>query len=98
MVDNVQVGDRVGIQFLRSACGFCEFCVSGWESVCVAQTNAGFTEDGCMGEFALGVGAYVAKIPQQLTDDQAARKLCFLSVFASQKPDRIDFALIYFVR
>lgn len=73
-VNGVEVGDRVGIQFLHSACGSCEYCISGWESICTQQSNSGYNTDGCMSQFVLGVGNYVVKIPEQLSNEQAARK------------------------
>lgn len=39
-VTHLKEGDRVGIAWLHSACGNCEFCVSGWETLCKAQHNS----------------------------------------------------------
>ena len=30
----VKLGDRVGVPWLYSACGHCEYCLSAWETVC----------------------------------------------------------------
>ena len=73
-VQHLEIGDRVGVPFLHSACGCCEFCISGNESVCPMQENSGYTVDGCMGEYVTGVADFVVKIPEQLSNEQAARK------------------------
>ena len=41
-VNNLKIGDRVGIPWLHSACGECEYCTSGWESLCLSQQNTGY--------------------------------------------------------
>src|ERR1700730_14628035 len=33
-VTDIKEGDRVGVPWLYSACGHCEFCLTGWETVC----------------------------------------------------------------
>src|SRR6516164_4136712 len=32
-------GDRVGVPWLHTACGHCEHCLGGWETLCGAQKN-----------------------------------------------------------
>jgi len=39
----VQEGDRVGVPWLYSACGHCEYCLSAWETVCPAAEFGGYT-------------------------------------------------------
>ena len=41
-----KIGDRVGVAWLHSACGCCEYCVSGWETLCIRQQNTGYSVDG----------------------------------------------------
>ena len=36
-VTHLKEGDRVGIAWLHSACGYCEFCLSGWETLWKAR-------------------------------------------------------------
>eukprot|EP00187_Rhodella_violacea_P018171 CAMPEP_0184735198 /NCGR_PEP_ID=MMETSP0314-20130426/61744_1 /TAXON_ID=38298 /ORGANISM="Rhodella maculata, Strain CCMP 736" /LENGTH=317 /DNA_ID=CAMNT_0027202229 /DNA_START=622 /DNA_END=1575 /DNA_ORIENTATION=- len=45
-VTDLKIGDRVGIVWLHSACGSCEFCVKGNETVCPKQLNSGYGADG----------------------------------------------------
>ncbi len=36
-VTDIKEGDLVGVPWLHDACGKCEFCVTGWETVCEKQ-------------------------------------------------------------
>lgn len=62
-VTRVAVGDRVGNAWLWSACGECEHCESGWETLCPAQRNAGYSVDGSFGEYMLVDARYCPIIP-----------------------------------
>src|ERR1700749_2698188 len=42
-VDAGRVGTRVAVPWLHTACGRCEHCVGGWETLCVAQSNTGYS-------------------------------------------------------
>jgi len=75
-VEHVAVGDRVGIAWLHSACGHCEHCTSGWETLCLKQQNSGYSVQGCYSEYAIGQGSHVVKIPDQVSFEQAAPLLC----------------------
>ena len=44
-------GDRVGIAWLRSACGACRYCTSGRENLCESSTYTGWTHDGGYAEY-----------------------------------------------
>ena len=68
------VGDRVGIPWLYSACHSCEYCLSGWETLCPSQKNAGYAVPGTVGEYAIADALNAAHIPAGLTFGQAARK------------------------
>ena len=41
-VTHLKEGDRVGVAWLHGACGHCEFCLSGWETLCPEQQNSGY--------------------------------------------------------
>jgi propanol-preferring alcohol dehydrogenase len=62
-VTAVREGDRVGIPWLHSACGFCEHCLTGWETLCHAQQNTGYTVDGGYAEYALADPQFVGRLP-----------------------------------
>ena len=75
-VTHVKEGDRVGIAWLHSACGRCEFCLSGWETLCKAQQNSGYSVDGSFAEFALAQADFLGRIPDQLSFVEAGPILC----------------------
>ena len=52
-VTEVGVGDRVAIPWLGWACGACEYCASGWETLCMKQRNTGYSVDGGYAEYAV---------------------------------------------
>ncbi len=60
-VTNVNIGDVVGAPWLFSACGCCEFCITGWETLCEAQENGGYSVDGGYAEYVVADARYVAK-------------------------------------
>lgn len=45
-VTSLKLGDRVGIPWLFSACGECDYCLTGWETLCLQQLNGGYSADG----------------------------------------------------
>src|ERR1700691_5956785 len=53
-VTNVKEGDRVGVPWLYSACGYCEYCLKGWETVCARAQFGGYTKNGAFAEYFLG--------------------------------------------
>lgn len=75
-VTNFKVGDHVGIPWLHSACGSCEYCVSGWETLCLKQQNTGYSVDGCLREYTLAQASHAIKLPDKLSFEQAAPILC----------------------
>lgn len=75
-VKHLKEGDRVGIAWLHSACGHCDFCMAGWETLCLEQQNSGYSVDGSFAQYALGAADYLGRIPKQLSDVDAAPILC----------------------
>jgi hypothetical protein len=71
-----KIGDRVGIAWLHSACGHCEHCIEGHESLCEAQQNSGYSVNGALAEYAIGTASHCIPIPDNVSDDQAAPLLC----------------------
>ena len=49
-VKSLKEGDPVGIAWLHDACGECEFCITGWETLCSAQHNSGYSVNGSFAE------------------------------------------------
>lgn len=75
-VKHLKEGDRVGIAWLHSACGYCEFCLSGWETLCHAQQNSGYSVNGSFAQYALAQADYLGRIPDNLSFTEAAPILC----------------------
>ena len=75
-VDNVGVGDRVGITYLASSCGECEYCKSGHERLCPKQTNSGYSVHGALTTYALVSARQLIKVPTQLDAVKAAPLCC----------------------
>ncbi len=75
-VNNVKEGDPVGIAWLHDACGSCEYCVSGWETLCEAQHNSGYGVNGSFAEYAIGSAAYVGRLPANPDFVRLAPILC----------------------
>jgi propanol-preferring alcohol dehydrogenase len=75
-VKHLKEGDRVGIAWLHSACGYCEFCLTGWETLCLAQQNSGYSVNGSFAQYALGQADYLGRIPDKLSFIDAAPILC----------------------
>src|SRR6476659_5798848 len=75
-VTHLKEGDRVGIAWLHSTCGFCEFCLSGWETLCKAQKNSGYSVNGSFAEYALAQADFLGRIPDQLSFVAAGPILC----------------------
>jgi alcohol dehydrogenase, propanol-preferring len=71
-----QVGERVGIAWLRSTCGRCRFCVTGRENLCLTPQFTGWDADGGYAEYATVPESYAYRIPDQFDDVTAAPLLC----------------------
>jgi propanol-preferring alcohol dehydrogenase len=75
-VRSVKEGDRVGIPWLHTACGYCSYCRSGWETLCGSQLNSGYSVNGSFAEYALADPKYVGRLPSNLEWGPAAPILC----------------------
>ncbi|MDX1871049.1 alcohol dehydrogenase AdhP [Mycolicibacterium sp. 120266] len=75
-VDDLKVGDKVGNAWLWSACGRCEYCRTGWETLCESQRNGGYTVNGSFGSFMLVEAAHAARIPEGADPVEVAPILC----------------------
>jgi len=75
-VKNVKEGDIVGVPWLFSACGYCEFCYTGWETLCESQQNGGYSVDGGYAEYVIADARYVAHFPQNINFLEVAPIIC----------------------
>lgn len=75
-VKSLKEGDPVGIAWLHDACGCCEHCITGWETLCETQHDSGYSVDGSFAEYAIGSAAYVARLPTNVDFVAMAPILC----------------------
>lgn len=75
-VDNLEVGQMVGNAWLWTACGDCEHCRQGWETLCEQQKNGGYSTDGSFGQYMLVDAQYAAIIPDGSDPHEIAPVLC----------------------
>ncbi|MHC4203631.1 MAG: zinc-dependent alcohol dehydrogenase family protein [Planctomycetota bacterium] len=71
-----KIGDRVGITWLFSSCGECDFCRTGSENLCAKAKWSGKDANGGYAEFMVIGENFAYPIPEQFTDSQAAPLLC----------------------
>ncbi|GIH94333.1 zinc-dependent alcohol dehydrogenase [Planobispora siamensis] len=70
------VGERVAIPWLGYACGTCEYCVSGRETLCESQQNTGYALNGGHAEYAVAHADYVVPVPEGVSPVEAAPLTC----------------------
>ena len=75
-VTRVSVGDLVGNAWLWSACGECEHCQEGWETLCENQVNGGYSMNGSFGQYMLVDARYCPLIPEGADPFEIAPVLC----------------------
>ncbi|AGA79448.1 MULTISPECIES: alcohol dehydrogenase AdhP [Cyclobacteriaceae] len=75
-VKNTKEGDIVGVPWLYSACGHCEHCITGWETLCESQVNGGYSVDGGYAEYVLADPNYVGRFSGAIDFVQMAPILC----------------------
>ncbi|WP_341894088.1 alcohol dehydrogenase AdhP [Ferrovibrio terrae] len=75
-VRHVKEGDRVGVPWLYSACGHCEHCLGGWETLCETQQNTGYSVNGGFAEYVLADPDYVGHLPANIGFVEIAPVLC----------------------
>ena len=71
-----EIGDRVGVAWLRSTCGVCAFCASGRENLCGRSAYTGWTDDGGYAQYCCVPEAFAYAIPDLFDDAEAAPLLC----------------------
>ncbi len=75
-VKRLKEGDPVGIAWLHDACGYCEPCITGWETLCERQHNSGYGVNGTFAEYAIGSAEYVGLLPSNVNFSEMAPILC----------------------
>jgi alcohol dehydrogenase, propanol-preferring len=85
-VAGFDVGARVGVPWLHWTCGECEFCSMGRETLCSKQQITGCVVDGGFAEFIKAKASHIAKLPDELSFEEAAPLLCAgVTVYGAMK-------------
>ncbi len=74
--NELKIGQRVGLPWLYSTCGKCDYCKRGLENLCPEAKFTGFSVDGGFGEFVIADADFVLPLPDEISDIQAAPLLC----------------------
>ena len=72
----VTTGQRVGVAWIASACGHCQYCLSGQENLCPEFKATGRDINGGYAEYMKVRADFVHPIPDSLSDSEAAPLLC----------------------
>ena len=72
----IQVGQRVGVAWIYSACGKCKYCLAGNENLCEQFRATGRDADGGYAEFMKVSSEFAHLIPESISDSDAAPLLC----------------------
>jgi propanol-preferring alcohol dehydrogenase len=75
-VTTLKEGDAVGVAWLHDACGRCEYCITGWETLCPHQHNSGYSVNGGFAEYVIGAADYVGRLPDRVDFAAIAPILC----------------------
>ena len=70
------IGDRVGIGWIYSACGKCKFCLNGNENLCEHFKATGRDAHGGYAQYTIVSEEFAYKIPDVFSDSEAAPLLC----------------------
>ncbi len=71
-----KIGDRVGVGWIYSACGHCEYCNRGEENLCEQFLATGRDANGGYAEYMVVPEGFAHPIPDVFSDLEAAPLLC----------------------
>lgn len=71
-----QVGDRVGVPWVQSSCGRCEWCLRGKRMFCAQQIGTGVQMQGSHAEYMLAYADATMLLPDAISYEQAAPVFC----------------------
>jgi propanol-preferring alcohol dehydrogenase len=75
-VEDLKEGDAVGVPWLHHACRACEYCESGWETLCERQTNTGYSVNGGYADYVIASAPFVGHLPPNTDFVAMAPILC----------------------
>ncbi|MGH8969729.1 MAG: zinc-dependent alcohol dehydrogenase family protein [Actinomycetes bacterium] len=71
-----EVGERIGVAWLRRTCGRCRFCRRGQENLCLEPRFTGWDDDGGYAEYAVVDEDFAYRLPDGYDDESVAPLLC----------------------
>ena len=75
-VTGFAVGDEVGVPWMYSSCGTCEFCLAGMETICPKGETTGYSKPGGYAEYMIAPAAFVGRLPTGTDPYAMAPILC----------------------
>ena len=75
-VTDFAIGDEVGVPWMYSSCGSCEFCLAGMETICKSGEATGYTKPGGYAEYMIAPAAFVGRLPAGTDPYAMAPILC----------------------
>jgi alcohol dehydrogenase, propanol-preferring len=75
-VSDFAIGDRVGVPWMYSSCGSCEFCLAGMETICKSAEATGYSRPGGYAEYLIAPAAFVGRLPAGVDPYEMAPILC----------------------
>ncbi|MCB8836272.1 alcohol dehydrogenase AdhP [Aurantimonas sp. VKM B-3413] len=75
-VTELRIGDPVGVPWLHDACRSCEYCETGWETLCEHQHNTGYSVNGGFAEYVIAAAPFAARLPADVDFAEIAPILC----------------------
>lgn len=71
-----KVGDKVGVPWVQSSCGRCEWCLRGKRMFCAGQIGTGVQMQGSHAEYMLAYADATMLLPDAISYEQAAPVFC----------------------
>lgn len=75
-VTDFKLGDPVGVAWLHDACLHCEYCQTGWETLCEHQHDTGYSCNGGFAEYVIASASFAARLPRNVDFVRIAPILC----------------------
>ncbi|HCF2456886.1 TPA: alcohol dehydrogenase catalytic domain-containing protein [Pseudomonas aeruginosa] len=75
-VSQLSIGDAVGVPWMFSACGSCEYCRAGMETICKQGEATGYSKPGGYAEYMVAPAAFVARVKEDANLYALAPILC----------------------
>jgi len=75
-VTGLAMGDEVGVPWMYSACGTCDYCLAGMETICPQAEATGYTKPGGYAEYMIAPAAFVGVLPTGTDPYAMAPILC----------------------